>query len=80
MKKYQIKEKGMMKVVCTCGKDMRRTGGSFGGNITQDTYCCDDCSKRIIVITPKVKEQEEFAKRVRVTLNLAVLDLNKDRG
>jgi len=51
---------GVKKVVCTCGKDMRRTGGVFGGEITSDTYYCDDCQKHIIVITPKTKEQAEF--------------------
>jgi len=55
---------GIKRVVCTCGKDMRRTGGVFGGEITQDTYYCYDCQKHIIVITPKIKEQEEFAERL----------------
>lgn len=55
---------GVKRVVCTCGKDMRRTGGVFGGEITQDTYYCDDYQKHIIVITPKTKEQEEFTARL----------------
>jgi len=57
---------GVKKVICTCGKDMRRTGGVFGSEIIQDTYYCDDCQKHIIVITPKTKEQEEFVERVGV--------------
>ena len=56
---------GVKKVVCTCGKEMRRTGGVFGGEITTDTYYCGDCQKHIIVVTPNKEEQEEFAEKVR---------------
>ena len=55
---------GVKKVVCTCWKDMRRTGGVFGAEVTTDTYYCDDCQKHIIVVTPKREAQEEFAKRL----------------
>jgi len=55
---------GIKKAVCTCGKEMRRTGGVFGGEQTTDTYYCNDCRKHIVVITPNHKDQEEFAERV----------------
>lgn len=56
---------GVKKVVCTCGEDMRRTGGVFGGEMTTDTYYCDDCQKHIIVVTPKREEQVEFVLKIR---------------
>ena len=56
---------GVKKVVCTCGKEMRRTGGKFGGERITDTYYCDDCQKHIIIVTPKREEQAEFAERVK---------------
>jgi len=56
---------GVHKVICTCDKEMRRTGGTFGGEITSDTYYCDECKKHIIVVTPKKEEQAEFSQRVQ---------------
>jgi len=55
---------GIKKAICTCGKDMKRTGGMFGGEITQDTYYCGDCQKHIIVLTPNIKEQGEFTEKL----------------
>jgi len=56
---------GVKKVFCTCEKEMRRTGGHFGGDTpVTDTYYCRDCRKHIIVVTPKRDEQEDFANRV----------------
>ena len=53
---------GVKKVICTCEKEMRRTGGSFGGDLpTTETYYCYDCQKHVIVVTPKREEQVEFA-------------------
>jgi len=55
---------GVKEVICTCGKDMIRTGGVFGGEQTTDTYYCRDCQKHIIVVTPRQLEQDEFATRI----------------
>jgi len=55
---------GIKKVVCTCGTEMRRTGGVFGEVVT-GTYYCDSCRKHIIVVTPNQKDQEEFAQRIK---------------
>ena len=55
---------GVRKVVCTCGKEMRRMGGTFGGGKpTTDTYHCYRCQKHVVVVTPDIREQEEFAAR-----------------
>lgn len=55
---------GVKKVICTCGEDMIRTGGVFGGeSLPQDTYYCANCPKYIVVITPKEKEQTGFTQR-----------------
>lgn len=59
---------GVKTVVCTCGAEMRRTGGIFGGEPTQDTYYCDHCQKHVIVLSPKGEEQKEFAQRIRSLL------------
>jgi len=57
---------GVRSVVCTCGSEMRRTGGVFGGDTpSQDTYYCDKCQKHVIIITPKQEAQEEFVKELR---------------
>ena len=56
---------GVSKVICTCGIEMRRTGGVFGGAITTDTYYCKDCQKHVIIVTPKTKEQEKFYREMR---------------
>lgn len=55
---------GIKKVVCTCGKDMTRTGGVFG-EIMSDTYFCKICQRHVIVVTPNWKDQEEFAQRLK---------------
>ena len=56
---------GVKKVICTCEKEMRRTGGSFGGGEqTTDTYYCDACQKHVVVVTPNHKDQEEFTERM----------------
>ncbi len=56
---------GIKKVVCTCKLEMKRTGGTFGGDSpATDTYYCRNCQKHIIVVTPKKKEQEEFSRRL----------------
>ena len=52
---------GVQKVICTCGQDMTKTGGIFGGmSPEQDTYYCQLCQKHVVVVTPKDKEQKEF--------------------
>jgi len=57
---------GVKKVICTCGKEMVRTGGSFGGDSpSTETYYCSDCRKHVVIITPKELEQKEFAQRAR---------------
>lgn len=56
---------GVKGVVCTCGKDMERLGGVFGGKITTDTYYCSGCQKHVIVATPRAEKQEEFALEVK---------------
>lgn len=55
---------GVDKVVCTCGEDMRRTGGVFGGAVMSDTYYCSNCKKHVVVVTPKEEEQVDFALRM----------------
>jgi len=55
---------GVGRVVCTCGKNMEGTGAVFGCELTQITYYCSSCKKHIIVVTPGIKAQEEFAQRV----------------
>ena len=55
---------GVKKVICTCEKEMRRTGGCFGKEQMTDTYYCNNCQKHIIVVTPNPKDQKEFAERV----------------
>jgi len=56
---------GVKKVVCTCGPEMRRTGGHFGGDgPVTDTYYCGSCQKHVIVVTPKEEEQKEFVERL----------------
>jgi len=56
---------GVKKVICTCGKAMVRTGGSFGGDSpSTETYYCSACRKHVIIITPRELEQKEFAQRV----------------
>jgi hypothetical protein len=57
---------GVKKVICTCGLEMLRKGGVFGGDVvTQDTYYCPNCQKHIIVLTPKEDDQKEFVDRLR---------------
>ncbi len=57
---------GVKNVTCTCGHEMRRTGGVFGGDgPPQDTYYCDTCQKHIIILTPDNKDQEEFYLRLK---------------
>lgn len=69
---------GVHKVVCTCGKEMRRTGGVFGGDYpSQDTYYCDDCKKHVIITTPKQEDQEDFVKRLQQYDTVEVETLNK---
>ena len=56
---------GVRKVICTCEREMRRTGGQFGGDgPVTDTYYCSSCQKHIVVVTPKKEEQEEFTQRL----------------
>ena len=56
---------GVKSVVCTCGQQMRRTGGSFGGNPpSQDTYYCSLCQKHVVVVTPNQDDQEEFVREL----------------
>lgn len=57
---------GVHKVICTCEREMRRTGGTFGGDSpTTDTYYCDDCEKHVIVVTPNKEEQSDFTQRLK---------------
>lgn len=53
---------GVKKVICTCEREMRRTGGTFGDDRFPDksTYYCSDCGKHVIVLSPNTKAQEEF--------------------
>lgn len=39
---------GVSKVICTCGKEMERTGGVFG-ELTYSTYICRKCDKAVNV-------------------------------
>lgn len=56
---------GIKKAICTCGEDMKRTGGTFGGDSpSTETYYCSSCQKHIIVVTPHQEEQEEFVQRI----------------
>ena len=56
---------GIKKAVCTCGMDMRRTGGTFGGDSAPtDTYYCAACEKHVVIGTPKKEEQVEFTQRI----------------
>ena len=57
---------GVKQVVCTCSREMERTGGQFGGSITYDTYYCFSCRKAVNVVDlPKeeVDEMEEILRR-----------------
>ena len=57
---------GVKLIVCTCGKEMERTGGQFGGSITYDTYYCRTCHKAVNVVDlpqAEVKEMEELLLR-----------------
>lgn len=57
---------GVRKVVCTCGKEMERKGGVFGGHYaSQDSYYCADCQKHVIIITPNQEDQEDFVRRLQ---------------
>jgi len=58
---------GVSKVICTCGEEMVRTGGTFGGGgdvVDRSTYGCTDCKKYVIVLTPAQSFQDEFAEKV----------------
>jgi hypothetical protein len=56
---------GVKKVICTCGKEMIRAGGIFGGEsiLSNDTYVCSDCEKYVLVLTPNKEHQKEFFNR-----------------
>ena len=51
---------GVKRVICTCDKDMERTGGVFGSSVTYSTYVCRACKKAVNVID--TAEQEDFFK------------------
>ena len=54
---------GVKSVVCTCGEEMERTGGQFGGSVTYDTYYCRTCHKAVNVVDlskETVKEMEDL--------------------
>lgn len=55
---------GVKEVVCTCGGQMKRTGGVFG-EIFTDTFYCYNCQKHVVIVTPSHEEQEEFAERMK---------------
>lgn len=40
---------GVHNVVCTCGRDMVRTGGVYGSTI-MSTYACRSCGKAVNAI------------------------------
>lgn len=57
---------GVKKVVCTCGKEMERTGGVFGdGTPTIDTYLCFDCGNAVNVVTLSQEESNRLTKEIR---------------
>ena len=57
---------GVKSVICTCGRVMKRTGGTFGGDgPTTDTYYCSSCKKHVIIVTPIQEEQTEFANQIK---------------
>jgi hypothetical protein len=59
-------EVGVNKVICTCGEEMTRTGGVWGGEITSSTYYCYHCQKHVVVVTPKEEDQKEFVQELKL--------------
>jgi hypothetical protein len=55
---------GVSKVICTCNKEMIRTGGVFG-EVCSYTYYCNYCKKYVLVITPNDINQKEFSERIK---------------
>ena len=58
---------GVSKVMCACGEEMVRTGGSFGDKkiVSNNTYMCRACEKYVLVLTLSREYQEEFAQETR---------------
>lgn len=55
---------GVKSVICTCGKEMERTGGVFGGSVTFDTHICYDCDKAVNVLNLPEEEVAEMRKHL----------------
>jgi len=51
---------GVKTVICTCGKEMVRTGGVFGPDLFMDSYLCLNCPKVVNVITLSEDEAERM--------------------
>lgn len=50
---------GVESVICTCGKEMKRTGGTLGWECDSSTYYCKHCKKVVnVIVLPEDKTNE----------------------
>ena len=57
---------GVKQVICTCGKEMVRTGGVFGGSMPHSTYYCADCHKAVNVYDLPEESVAEMEDELRI--------------